>query len=220
MTRSISRSIHSSHRFGLVGAGPAVLAIACLLAASLSQAQQPGVGQAVVPAAAASHVKSPSKAASSASRVANGSSWAELTPAQQQSLKPLQGQWNSLTEAHKRKWLVMSTNYPTMSAPEQARVHTRMTEWATLSAKERSDARLNFAEVGRHSTDEKQAKWQAYQQLSPEEKQKLAAGKPKAQGAAPAVKPVSPQKMAVVPLAKNDIKKHPSIAGADRKSVG
>ena len=46
--------------------------------------------------------------------------------------------------------------------------------------------------------EEKQAKWQSYQTLSAEEKQKLAAkATPKPTGAATAVKPVSPQKLAV-----------------------
>ncbi|RYG13649.1 MAG: hypothetical protein EON92_04825, partial [Burkholderiales bacterium] len=53
------------------------------------------------------------------------------------------------------------------------------------------------------------------QQLSAEEKQKLAAAvKPKAQGAAPAVKPVPAQKLAVVPPSNKDQKQHPAIAGA------
>ena len=140
-----------------------------------------------------------------------------MTPPQQQALKPLQSNWGSLSEGQKRKWLALSQNYPKMAPAEQTTLHSRMTEWAGLSAKQRNEARLNFAEVKQHSPDEKKAKWEAYQALSPEEKQKLAAGaKAKPQGAAPAVKPVPAQKMAAVP-AGQATQKHPSIAGTSSK---
>jgi hypothetical protein len=140
-----------------------------------------------------------------------------MTPAQQQALKPLQSNWGTLSEGQKRKWLAVSQNYPKMAPAEQATLHSRMTEWAGLSARQRTEARLNFAEVKQHSPDEKKAKWEAYQALSAEEKQKLAAGaKTKPQGAAPAVKPVPAQKLAVVP-ASPSAQKHPSIAGTAGK---
>ena len=69
---------------------------------------------------------------------------------------------------------------------------------------QRAAARLNFAkakELSKELTpEEKKAKWQTYQALSPEEKAKLAAkATPKPTGAATAVKPVEPQKLAVTP---------------------
>ena len=145
--------------------------------------------------------------------------WSELSADQQAALKPLQTVWPTLGEAHQRKWIALSRTYPKMPAPEQARLHSRMTEWAALSPRQRSEARLNFAETKQHSLDEKRAKWQAYQALSPEEKQKLAAkaktSKPVA-GAAPAVKPVPAQKLVVVPGTAQE-HKHPSIAGANAR---
>ncbi len=79
-----------------------------------------------------------------------------------------------------------------------------MNEWVTLSPQQRAQARLNFAktkELSKQLTpEEKKAKWESYQALSPEEKQKLAAkASPKPTGAATAVKPVAPQKLAPVP---------------------
>ncbi|MBC7437647.1 MAG: DUF3106 domain-containing protein [Bdellovibrionales bacterium] len=143
--------------------------------------------------------------------------WNELTPPQQQALKPLQSIWGTLTQGHKRKWLAVSQTYPKMAPAEQATLHSRMTEWTGLSTRQRSEARLNFAEVKQHSPDEKKAKWEAYQALSPEERQKLAAGAmAKPQGAAPAVKPVPPQKLASVPPGQST-HKHPSIAGTSGK---
>lgn len=166
----------------------------------------------------------PASAAKAATRTAAPSTtspaWRELTPAQQQALKPLQATWPTLTEPHKRKWIALSQTYPAMPAPEQARLHSRMTEWVALSPRQRAEARLNFAETSKHSHDEKKAKWQAYQNLSPEEKRKLAAGaRPITKGAAPAIKPSAAQKLAVVPApaAKAGGKQNAPVAGAAGK---
>ena len=123
---------------------------------------------------------------------------------QQQTLKPLAASWNTISEAQKRKWLEISKSYPSLPAEGQATMHSRMNEWVALSPQQRAEARLNFAktkELSKQLTpDEKKAKWQTYQALSPEEKQKLAANStPRPAGAAVAVKPVAPQKLAAVP---------------------
>ena len=136
-------------------------------------------------------------------RPAPAKGWNELSPIQQQALKPLAANWSTLDEAQKRKWLVVSRNFGTMPPAEQAKLHSRMTEWVALSPKQRSQARLNFAETKKVPTDEKLAKWQAYQSLTPEEKNKLAASaSPRPAGAATAVKPVPAQKLATTPNAK------------------
>ena len=136
---------------------------------------------------------------------ANGVSWTELTPAQKQALAPLATSWNtSMSESQKRKWLEISKNYSALSPEGQATLTSRMNEWVALSPQQRAQARLNFGkakELSKQLTpEEKKAKWEAYQTLSPEEKRKLAEkGSPKPTGAATAVKPVSPQKLATVP---------------------
>ena len=136
-----------------------------------------------------------------------GPTWKELTPLQQASLKPLAANWSGIGEAQKRKWLAVSKNYPALPAPEQAKLHSRMTEWTSLSQQQRSQARLNFAETKKHSPGDQSANWQAYQALSPEDRQKLAAkASPKPAGAATAVKPVPEQKLAAVPAARPDTK--------------
>jgi hypothetical protein len=131
--------------------------------------------------------------------------WADLSPLQKQSLKPLNQSWDTaISEAQKRKWLEISKNYSQLSPDDQVKLHSRMNEWITLSPQQRTEARLNFAktqELSKQlSSEEKNAQWQNYQALSAEEKQKLAA-KAKADrhiGAAPAVRPVAPQKLAAV----------------------
>jgi hypothetical protein len=123
---------------------------------------------------------------------------------QQQTLKPLAASWNTLSEPQKRKWLEISKNYHSLPPEGQTTMHSRMNEWVALSPQQRAEARLNFAktkELSKQLTpEEKKAKWQTYQALSPEEKQKLAAkATTRPVGAATAVKPVSPQKLAAVP---------------------
>ena len=145
--------------------------------------------------------------------------WQELTPPQQASLKPLAANWGTIGEGQKRKWLALSKNYPSLPAPEQAKLHSRMTEWASLSQQQRADARLNFAETKKLSPDEKTANWQAYQALSPEDRQKLAAdAAPKPAGAAAAAKPVAAQKLAAVPVTRQDTK-HAADSAAGSQAV-
>lgn len=145
--------------------------------------------------------------------------WRNLTPAQQLSLTPLAAKWDILGEAQKRKWIAIAANYPNLSPPEQAKLHSRMTEWVSLSQQQRSQARLNFAESKQLTPSQKTATWEAYQALSPEEKMKLAvAATPKPAGAAIATKPVSPKKLATVPLTIETPKDVPNIS-ASRQTV-
>ncbi len=147
----------------------------------------------------------PASAALAGKTVASGPSWSQLTPSQQQALAPLATSWNTgMSEAQKRKWLEISRNYSALTPEGQSTLNSRMNEWVALSPQQRAQARLNFGqtkELSRQLTpEEKKAKWEAYQALSPEEKQKLAAkASPRPTGAATAVKPVAPQKLASVP---------------------
>lgn len=123
--------------------------------------------------------------------------WMDLTESQQQALAPLSQLWPTMTEPHKRKWLAVSQNFGQLSTDEQTTVQGRMREWAALSPQQRTAARLNYADAKQLLQEDKKAKWEAYQALSPEARQKLAAQQPVApvMGAAPAVKPVSPAKL-------------------------
>lgn len=172
----------------------------------LSAQTNTGSTSATAPAASTTVVSKP---------VANSVSkplWNDLTDTQKQALAPLTQLWPSMTEPHKRKWLAISQNFSQLSQDEQNTVQGRMREWAALSQQQRAAARLNFANSKELLQEDKKAKWEAYQALSPEAKQKLAAqqAKPVA-GAAPAVKPIAPQKLATPPAA-NDNKPLPRIA--------
>lgn len=139
--------------------------------------------------------------------------WKDLNPAQQQALKPLGPHWNNISEQQKRKWLALSVNFEKMSPTMQAVLQERMLDWGALSGVQRNQARLNFAEAKRLSPAEKQAKWEAYQTLDPEEKAKLAKQiQKKPAGAAMGAKLTPSQKLVTVPPGRKNEPKGPSIA--------
>lgn len=157
----------------------------------------------------------PSKAPVHASNTVHpGPQWQELSAAQRNILQPLAGTWNSLMPERKNKWLAMAQNYPGLAAAEQAKLQSRMVEWAALNPHERERARLNFAETKKRSPSDRAADWEAYQALSPEEKQKLAEkARPKPTGAAIAPKPVAPNTLTVVPLTRRTTEQNnPALA--------
>lgn len=128
--------------------------------------------------------------------------WMDLTEAQQQALAPLAQQWPTMNEPHKRKWLAISQNFSQLSSDEQATVQGRMRDWAALSPQQRTAARLNYADAKQLLQEDKKAKWEAYQALSPEAKRKLAAQQPTPiVGAAPVAKPLAANKLVSPPAA-------------------
>jgi hypothetical protein len=135
---------------------------------------------------------------------ASSSDWQDLSPAQQSALAPLAKHWPSLSPLQKNKWIELSKNYATLPAPEQAKLHSRMADWATLSPQQRVQARQNYAQnqalTDGLTPEQRKAQWQAYQLLSPEEKNKLAASSTKpAAGPAAALRPADPLKSSPPP---------------------
>ena len=100
--------------------------------------------------------------------------WNQLNPLQQTVLAPLESDWESLSNDRKTKWLRVANRYPYMTAPEQERLQGRMADWAKLPQKDRRIARDNYLTSLQIPAEQKAAAWEAYQQLSEEEKQKLA----------------------------------------------
>ena len=127
-----------------------------------------------------------------ASGPAGDPSWAKLTPAQKQVLAPLERDWASIDGPRRAKWLEVAARFPSMPADERARVQARMADWSHLTPAERSRARLQFQEARQVPADERQAKWQAYQALSPEERNSLAQRAKPALSAAAAASGVKP----------------------------
>lgn len=176
----------------------ALIVVGLLLASSPGFAKSSVAFPATEATLVSSHLQPQTKTAPS------GPLWSELTPGQQRALLPLASDWNGISEAQKRKWLEISNNYRTLTPAKKAKLTSRMKEWVALSPQQRAQARLNFGktkELSRQLTpEEKKAKWNAYQALSPEEKKKLAAkASRKPSGAATAIKPVPPHKLAALP---------------------
>lgn len=133
-------------------------------------------------------------AASGSARVATkpapeqGVRWRDLKSGQQAVLKPLEREWPAIGAAHKQKWIELSGDFAKRSPADQARIQERMTEWARLTTQERGQARLNFQEAKQLAPTERKARWDAYQALSPEQKQQLAARAAPAAAAKPAAR--------------------------------
>ena len=121
---------------------------------------------------------STSAAATAPSTIAPANNWHQLTPQQQQALRPLSAQWGKLTPQQQSKWLALSQNVSQLAASEQATVHTRMADWVALSPQQRNAARFNFNSVQGLPKEDKKAKWEAYQALSAEEKRTLSVRTP------------------------------------------
>jgi len=161
-------------------------------------------GQALTPGAALPQKVVPTVATTAVSAAPR---WAELSGVQKGALSPLAGAWDTLSDGHRRKWIALAQNYNTLTPAEQTTLHSRMADWAALNPKEREQARLNFALTKKTAPADRTANWEAYQALSPEDREKLASkakarAKDKPAGAAIVVKPVAPEKMVAVPPPK------------------
>ncbi len=153
--------------------------------------------------ASLAHAGAPSPAAATHPTVVDRApSWASLNVAQQQALMPMKRDWASIDPNRKQKWLEVAAKFPSMPADERERVQARMAEWARLTPNERAGARLQFRDTRRLPADERQARWQAYQALTPEERSKLAQrAKPVAKAASAGEAATKPRNMADAALA-------------------
>jgi hypothetical protein len=105
-------------------------------------------------------------------RIADGPSWGSLNSSQKKALKPLERDWNSIDGPRKTKWLEIAGKYEKLSPAEQARVQERMSDWTRLSPKQRGEVRQNYKEA--QQVPDRKERWESYNALSPEERQKLA----------------------------------------------
>jgi hypothetical protein len=104
----------------------------------------------------------------------DGPRWQDLNAAERSVLKPLERDWSSIDASRKQKWRDIAVRHPKLPPAEQARISARMTAWANMSPTERGQARLNYQEARQLPPQDRQARWDAYQQLPPEQKRELA----------------------------------------------
>jgi Protein of unknown function (DUF3106) len=105
--------------------------------------------------------------------------WARLSAAEHVALAPFASQWDSFSEERQRKWLKIASRYPKMSPDAQKRLHDRMSEWVRMTPDQRRVARENYQVSKELPRETRQNAWKAYQQLSPEQKERLAASERK-----------------------------------------
>ena len=76
--------------------------------------------------------------------VAPPSSWAQLSPEQQQALSPLSTQWDTLPHRLKHNLLHAAKGYPKLTLEKQQRFHNRLEKWSRLTPEQRKRAREKF----------------------------------------------------------------------------
>lgn len=105
----------------------------------------------------------------------NPLSWSHLSPAQHEALAPFATEWNTFSDERKRKWIKIAARFAKMSPESQKRLHERMAEWVGMTPDQRRVARENYQVSKALPPQARKKAWQAYQELSPEQKAKLAA---------------------------------------------
>ncbi|WP_298827591.1 DUF3106 domain-containing protein [uncultured Piscinibacter sp.] len=149
----------------------------------------------------------------------SGPGWQDLSPSQRAALKPLEREWSSIDASGKQKWLEIVARYPSLPPAEQQRISGRMAEWVKMSPSQRGQARMNFQSARQLTAEERQARWKAYQALTPEQRSRLAARA--APGAAPAARSAEssrrpPPSSRDAVQSKSNIVPNPSYAGSPR----
>lgn len=103
--------------------------------------------------------------------------WRKLNAQQRTALAPLSGEWASMSEFRKQKWLGIARQYARRSPIQQARMQDRMREWVMLTPAQREIVRNQFKvlqSVPSETRNELGRKWLEYSALPPEEKRRLA----------------------------------------------
>lgn len=140
--------------------------------------------------------------------------WSALSAQQRSALAPLERDWASIDAPRKQKWLEIANRYPSMPPDERERMQQRMGEWARMTPTERGQARLSFQEAKQLSPQQRQARWEAYQALTEDERRALAN---RAQPKAEKVKPGASAPLIAVP--KQNLAASAPAGGATGKAV-
>ncbi|MFG6448478.1 DUF3106 domain-containing protein [Roseateles sp. BYS180W] len=109
--------------------------------------------------------------------------WAQLSPAQQQILAPLQSDWPQMDHSRRSKWLEVAARYPGLPPDQQVRLRERMQQWSNMTPSQRQAVRANYLDLTHPpgkapphteaAQSKLQTQWEAYQALPPEKRQRL-----------------------------------------------
>jgi len=165
--------------------GPLIAAAVGLAAPALAQAQG------TLP---------PSGQTTHSTTLTDGPAWSSLSAAQRSALAPLEREWSSIDSIRRQKWLEVAARFPVMGSDERQRMQARMAEWARMTPQERGAARLHFQEARQIDPADRQARWEQYQSLSPEQRQALV---DRSQAASSAKTPAS--RKPTPPMAKSNL---------------
>ena len=104
----------------------------------------------------------------------NDDSRNKLTPAQKQTLAPLASEWNGFMPTRRQKWIVIANRVQKMNPEEQQRVQNKMQARITLTPGHRTAARENYLRSSKIQPEKRCQQWQEYQQVTEEQKVRLA----------------------------------------------
>lgn len=100
--------------------------------------------------------------------------WATLNGVEREVLATLESDWTRMDTAGQQKWLKLAGRFASLRPEDQVRIRARMAEWSRLTPVERMLARQQFLDSRDWPARDRQERWQAYQALSPEQRQTLA----------------------------------------------
>ena len=162
-------------------AAVALLFLGLIAVPPAARAQADAAASAVVESAPASAVAAPAPPPPTSlqptplpSITSDPPAWKNLGLVQKWALAPLERDWDALDAPRRSKWLEIAQRFPSLPPEEQNRMHERMRAWARLSPAERQQARLGYQVAQQVRADERRAKWEAYQALTPEQREELA----------------------------------------------
>lgn len=71
-------------------------------------------------------------------------SWAKLTPAQQEILRPIAAEWDKLPNKLQKNLLYAAERYPSLTPDEKLRFNDKLKKWSKLTPEQRKRAREKF----------------------------------------------------------------------------
>ena len=96
--------------------------------------------------------------------------WNSLSPAQQTLLEPFKDSWTTLPDAEQRAWAELALRFPRLAADQQERAQKRIQEWAALTPPQRQMARSNYRLAKVLPPEARVQQYEAYRELSPEQR--------------------------------------------------